>query len=1173
MKLTSLVQIDNRFEKSVNLLLDLNSQDKIDGYIPTRSSVKILGEYIDEVKSYSGNRASVLIGPYGKGKSHLLLVLMTILAQSCQQSVLTKLINRIEMVNRDVAHDIQEIMCNAGVFLPVIINVGSGTLNQAFMKGLTNALERDNLSDVIPDNYYSEAVKMIENWEQNYPDTYAALQTRTNAAIPEFIDALERFDEDALNKFRSIYPELTSGGVFNPIVDDEVISVYRSVNRVLREKHGYAGIYIVFDEFSKYIEGHTAERFAEDMKVLQDMCELCNSSKDEQLHLTCVAHKSIKAYGNTLPQEVLNSFKGVEGRLKEVYFIVSSQNNYELIADAISKKPAFTSWAADCDTYKEIVEQTYTLKTFSSLFTYEDYRNIVARGCFPLTPVAAMLLLNLSEKIAQNERTIFTYITSKDKDGLARTVAKSKSVDFIGVNSVYDYFTSLFKEDAATGIHHEWLKADYAISKTDNAVEQAIIKSIAVIHMVNKPDDIVAKEKHIALSLGLTIDAVSEGLASLAEKKLVEFKNRTGTYEFKNNIGIDVELAIADTIEKRFTKVDVCGVLAETIKEKFILPKKHNTEYRMIRYFNFAFMTVSQFMNMKTMKYLEWSNSPDGVIVMIISDVAIDAESIAAHTKEIGDPCLVVCVPNCVSDCTEKVKYLLAVRSLSANTAFIEDNVVIKKELDDIISETEAELNSWFTNTFFPVSYVFSSKGKLDVGAYGINRLISDICDDAYPDTPIINHELINRHDLTSQIVKARNTILTDLINSRDTSPYETGTSAESTIFRATMIHTKGDAGLAKAKAEIEKFISSCIDRKASFTEIIDVLTAPPYGMRKGVIAFYLLDSLLRLEDMPVIYLNNKEVIFDVEAINNILKKPENYYLFVEPETVQKNDYINGLEALFSDYSEYCRDVDRRNKLAKISCMMQSWYRSLPQTSMTFSEPDYEGQNMMQLTAFRKLFMDLYLNPHEVILERIPRIFRTNSLDKILKQVKHIREDIDTHIHYVSASAIDAIRNAFGFDSNMDLRKSLTTWYENLPEIAKNSILSSRAENLISYIKTIGTNDEEEIASKIVYETTGTFIEDWKSGFDDKFKNELNDVLTEILSKKETSAGGSQRIVLMDANGIPVERFYDFDSNNLSSTATFFRSALEDMMEEYDSVLENNEKIGVLMDAIKKLMG
>ena len=82
MKLLELVKIDNRFEKSVNLTLDLYVQDKIDGYIPTRSSVNILDSYINEVRSFRGNRATGLIGPYGKGKSHLLLVLLSILSRT-----------------------------------------------------------------------------------------------------------------------------------------------------------------------------------------------------------------------------------------------------------------------------------------------------------------------------------------------------------------------------------------------------------------------------------------------------------------------------------------------------------------------------------------------------------------------------------------------------------------------------------------------------------------------------------------------------------------------------------------------------------------------------------------------------------------------------------------------------------------------------------------------------------------------------------------------------------------------------------------------------------------------------------------------------------------------------------------------------------------------------------
>lgn len=141
MKLLELIKIDNRFEKSVNLTLDLYVQDKIDGYIPTRSSVNILDSYINEVRSFSGNRATVLIGPYGKGKSHLLLVLLSILSQTCQMSAIKKLVQRISAVNPDAASHISDVMENQGQFLPVLINAsGNNSLNQAFMRGLTSAL-------------------------------------------------------------------------------------------------------------------------------------------------------------------------------------------------------------------------------------------------------------------------------------------------------------------------------------------------------------------------------------------------------------------------------------------------------------------------------------------------------------------------------------------------------------------------------------------------------------------------------------------------------------------------------------------------------------------------------------------------------------------------------------------------------------------------------------------------------------------------------------------------------------------------------------------------------------------------------------------------------------------------------------------------------------------------
>ena len=70
--LMKLIQINHSFQKSVNLQLDLDNYERIGSYIPTRSSIAILKRYWNIVSGKSGESASVLIGPYGKGKSHLL---------------------------------------------------------------------------------------------------------------------------------------------------------------------------------------------------------------------------------------------------------------------------------------------------------------------------------------------------------------------------------------------------------------------------------------------------------------------------------------------------------------------------------------------------------------------------------------------------------------------------------------------------------------------------------------------------------------------------------------------------------------------------------------------------------------------------------------------------------------------------------------------------------------------------------------------------------------------------------------------------------------------------------------------------------------------------------------------------------------------------------------------
>ena len=69
------IEFNNDFKDSVNLYLDLNKADKIRAYVPTKSSVAVLDQYLDGILNQK-QQATLLVGPYGKGKSHLLLLLL-----------------------------------------------------------------------------------------------------------------------------------------------------------------------------------------------------------------------------------------------------------------------------------------------------------------------------------------------------------------------------------------------------------------------------------------------------------------------------------------------------------------------------------------------------------------------------------------------------------------------------------------------------------------------------------------------------------------------------------------------------------------------------------------------------------------------------------------------------------------------------------------------------------------------------------------------------------------------------------------------------------------------------------------------------------------------------------------------------------------------------------------
>ena len=74
-----MISIASGFQYSVNIGYDLGNNDKLKNFIPTKSALSLIEDILLSVAPTSNDRARVLIGAYGKGKSHIVLTILSLL--------------------------------------------------------------------------------------------------------------------------------------------------------------------------------------------------------------------------------------------------------------------------------------------------------------------------------------------------------------------------------------------------------------------------------------------------------------------------------------------------------------------------------------------------------------------------------------------------------------------------------------------------------------------------------------------------------------------------------------------------------------------------------------------------------------------------------------------------------------------------------------------------------------------------------------------------------------------------------------------------------------------------------------------------------------------------------------------------------------------------------------
>lgn len=1201
--MSEMISVASGFQYSVNIAFDLNNDDKLRNFIPTKSALSLLEEILLSTSPVSTSRARILIGAYGKGKSHIVLMILAMLSKR-DLTLFERTIPKIKD-NPRLQQSIDNYYNSDNKIFPIVISGSSTSLNQAFLLALQRALSDNELMDIMPETSYKAAIAVIEKWKVEFPDTYNKLQNAIDYPISKFINDLENYNVSAYEQFERIYPLLTAGSIFNPFLSFDVVELYEMAAKGLRSK-GYTGIYVVYDEFSKYLEANIKDASVSDTKMLQDFAEKCTRSGELQMHLMLISHKEISNYIDKLPRQKVDGWRGISERFSHIHLSNNFTQTYEIISAVIQKNHL---WEKFCFSHKKDFQNLEHRYRNHPIFSgAASALHAAIYGCYPLQPVSTFILPRLSEKIAQNERTLFTFLSSEGASTLPSFLEDYNDSQFqlITPDLIYDYFEALLKKEAyGSSIHKNYILTSAILAQLrEDTLSSKIVKTISLIYILEQFELLKpTKEEIIGIySNSYKVEEIEQAIADLIENEYVIYLKRSnGFLRLKKTSGVDIRQKINDQIEMQADKVNVKDTLNTSNFDNYMYPSRYNDEHEMTRFFSFKFILGSEVESDIDWTLKSEGISADGVIYGIIPQCEDEINSLVDTLKATSQGCerFIFILPKHFYEIEAFVREYNAVEILRDKAA--EDPVLFDEY--EVIFEDLRELIRSFMNTYthpeqYKSMYIHNGQIKDIHRKASLTDLMSKICDSVYAMTPIINNESVNREEITNVANNSRSRIIAGLLRGElENNLGLSGTGQEVSIMRSTLIRTgiwceeggmprinlkPEDIKIRNMLSTIESFIlETRKNGKLGFSELYDYLTLPEHhiGLRKGIIPIYIAAVIHEYRQQVLITDRFGPVPINVDTLLQINAGPERFSLECLDWNQDKEFYVDSLSETFK---EFIIDAEKgANAYDYIVNAMRRWYMSLPKYSKESRmlpggrEIDSKYQGMVRLLRQN-------ISSFQLLFDKLPAAFGyTEKLSAdFAKDIAIAKKFYDELIAELKAFLIVEIKGEFSSINNqqnvnkMSLASIIKEWCDSVDPKVFEQLFADGTDKCLGLFKTV-TNDEGAFVSRIAKVATDLRIEDWDDNTYERFRDMIKqykataEAFHSEIAETSLESTSNYQISFADNNGETIIK--RFDKVDISSRGKLLHNQITSSIESMGHSISEQEKRQILMEILKKL--
>jgi hypothetical protein len=1005
MSLAQYIQVNTSYTRSINIERDLESAEGGRPYIPTARSIQTISRIAETLHDGTAPRAWALIGPYGSGKSAFGLFLSNLLSSS-EWAPANHARTVLKKADAKLCRRISKSIGDSTGYCLITITGSPEPLTRRLAVAMLSAAEE--------------------------------FRGTTRGKVPGFIHELR----DAL-------------------VDEGEVSVGKliewlsSLQKMVLRSDG-KGVLIVIDELGKFLEYEARHRQSTDIYLLQALAEYACAASEAPVLLVVLLHQAFEQYFASLGDQLKNEWKKVQGRFESIPYLESAEQVLRVVRAAIkSALPESAQRAIQAKT-NQIAEY---LKAANALPTGLESNNAaeIFVGSYPLHPVSLLLLPSLCQKVAQNERTLFSFLGSAEphgfQDALTRVTLDEYQPKWILPWEVYEYFI-LNQPGLVTDqlTHRRWAEVITAVERLGDAPDSAIrlLKTIGLLNIAGSQGGLKASDELLKLVCDAEGCDFSATTKLLLERSVVTFRKYNGEYRVWQGSDFDLDAALQEQRDQ-LGRIELAKLLNEREVIAPVVARRHAIETGTLRYFRTQFADTLSAVEALKIKV------PTVLLCLAENRDSEDMFAQASLRHATTSQLIIAVVPN-ASTIRKVVTEVISYERVQRQYPEVNSDPVATRELKDRLSiakELEHELLAAVVEEPESSSWWWCGAKDQSSSKRGLQDLLSRALEKTFEQSPHIHNELINRDKPSSTANAARKKLLMAMLDHGD--KFDLGFEkfpAEKAMYRA-LLHVTGihaqvegewkfQAPRESARGRllplwraIEAYLDAEPNQPRTLADLFDHLSQPPFGMKQGVLPVLLLAFYLANEEELALFDDGQYCPFiSQENIERIIKEPQVFGLQrFRPDPVRDTIFRAYIESvsLMGDAPAQVNLIAAARPFARFMMTLPDYAKvtkSISVEAQQLREKFYAAKSPLQLLFFQ-IPDALGLKP------LVGDALTPDNLDTFGRRLKRTIAELRVAYHALLNDFTDQLRTAFKLSGNESLeriREILTGRYTGLQD-------------------------------------------------------------------------------------------------------------------------------------------